>query len=152
MKQYHPPSGGYCIREGVLYYGMITYHYYMLTSPTWSHHNKWHSLQSTYTMVSPWYCPMLILIYAFRRLASVFDSDKTEYTSCHVPLTAPFILYHSNSILRMSYHLLLFQINGIKHVGCLSPHLVRDLSPHSHCRSMSSSHTHQTCVDLHWIS
>ena len=40
---------------------------------------------------------------------------KIVYTSCHVPLTAPFVIYHSFSILRTSYHSLLFQMNGIKH-------------------------------------
>ena len=99
-------------------------------------------------MVSPRYCPMLILIYALRRLASVSDFGKTVYTSCHVSLTTPFILYHFNSILWMSYHLLLFQMNGIKHVGRLSPHVAGDLSPHSHCRSMSLSHT----LDMCWLA
>ena len=84
-------------------------------------------------MVSLLYCTMLILIYALHRSALVYDSSKTVYTFCHVPLTAPFVIYHSNSILQMSYHSLLFQMNGIEHVKCLSPHTAGNLTPHPHC-------------------
>jgi len=92
---------------------------------------------------------MLILIYALHRLALVSNYGKAVYTSCHTPLIAPFVIYHSCSILWMSYHSLLFQMNGIEHVGHLSPCARGDFSPHPHCRSMSFSHTHQTCVDQH---
>jgi len=39
VKQHHPPNGGYCINESAPYYGVITHHFYTLTSSTWSHHN-----------------------------------------------------------------------------------------------------------------
>jgi len=52
----------------------------------------------------------------------------------------------------MSYHSLLFQMNGIEHVECLLPHTAKNLSPHPHCPLTSFSHTYQTCVDLHWIA
>ena len=70
---------------------------------------------------------------------------KTMYTSCHAPLTTPFVIYHSCSILQISYHSLLFQMNVIEHVERLLPHAARNHSPHLHCRSMSFSHTYQTC-------
>ena len=65
--QHHPQSRGYYISEGAPQYGVITYYYYILTSLTWSHYNKWFQLQSTYIMMSLLYFPMLIFIYALHR-------------------------------------------------------------------------------------
>lgn len=34
VKQHHSPSGGYCISESAPHYGVITHHFYTLTSLT----------------------------------------------------------------------------------------------------------------------